>query len=642
MAEPENTEARLLEEIRQLRERVTDLECKAAVSRQTPPERPLFDSNLIGIATANVRRILDANDEFLRIAGRTREDLLKGEPCPCLDDRARAALQETGTCAPFEAEYRRTDGTTVPVLTGAALLQRDPLTWICFQLDLTGRKRFEEALRRSEAKFRSLFDSNVIGIGFGDVSGRITEVNDVCLRMSGYTREDVESGLLRWDHLSAPEYRAQDERAMEEFLQKGYYTPYEKEYIRKDGGRVQVLNGGALVDGMPDQAVAFFLDVSERKRIEGDLRKSETLLRRLWDSNIIGIVTANLERILDANDAYLGMVGYTREDLLEGKVRWRSMTPSEYWRKDEQALQELREKGACTAYEKAHYRKDGRPVPILIGAALLEQDPLQWVCFILDLTARKEMETRLAQSNEQLARASRLKSDFLSRISHELRTPMNAIVGFSDLLAEQKSGSLNETQKRFVGHVQDGALHILKLINDLLDLSKIEAGRVDMQCEHFHIAEALDEVVSVVEPLGEAKGITVASAVDPQLLVWADRLQLKQVLYNLLSNAVKFTPESGRVWIEASQQAELIRVSVSDTGMGIPLEEHEAIFQEFHQVRAKSQAAKEGTGLGLAITRRIIENHGGTLWVESEPGKGSRFSFTLFGTAPEERAQITA
>jgi signal transduction histidine kinase len=231
--------------------------------------------------------------------------------------------------------------------------------------------------------------------------------------------------------------------------------------------------------------------------------------------------------------------------------------------------------------------------------------------------------------------ANRMKSQFLARMSHELRTPLNAIVGFSDLLAEESAAPLHEKQRRFVGHIRAGARHLLQLINDVLDVSKIEAGRIELSPVDFAALEATLEVLSIVRPLAVSKGIRIESIIEQDLLVHADRVRFKQILYNLLSNAVKFTPESGRVWIEASRTHDSARICVGDTGIGIPGEEQAAVFEEFYQAGGTTKAPGEGTGLGLSITKRLVELHGGRIWVESEPGRGSRFTFTL-PCAPED------
>jgi signal transduction histidine kinase/CHASE3 domain sensor protein len=237
----------------------------------------------------------------------------------------------------------------------------------------------------------------------------------------------------------------------------------------------------------------------------------------------------------------------------------------------------------------------------------------------------QELELR----NKEVVRANRLKSEFLASMSHELRTPMNAIIGFSDLMAEQKAGPLNEKQQRFLGHIQTGARHLLQLINDVLDISRIEAGRVELKPEHFSFGDAADELLSVLRPLIESKQIEVEAAMEEGVTVYADRTRFKQILYNLLSNALKFTPERGQVKIEARGGAEGTSISVADTGVGIAEEEHEAVFDMFHQAGVTTKGVREGSGLGLAITRRLVEQHGGSIRVESRVGEGTCFTFHL-------------
>jgi signal transduction histidine kinase len=241
------------------------------------------------------------------------------------------------------------------------------------------------------------------------------------------------------------------------------------------------------------------------------------------------------------------------------------------------------------------------------------------------MTINQELESR----NSEVARANRLKSEFLARMSHELRTPMNAIIGFSDLLGEEAEGPLSDAYKLFVRHIRGGASHLLALINDVLDLSKIEAGRIELNPEAFRAADALEEVLSAIKPLAEVKGIRIDSQLEDGQLILADRTRFKQILYNLLSNSVKFTPEGGRVWIEALPGDGRLSLTVGDTGMGIPAAEQQAVFEEFYQVGATTKGVKEGTGLGLAITKRLVELHGGQIGLVSGPGQGSRFTFTL-------------
>ncbi len=282
-------------------------------------------------------------------------------------------------------------------------------------------------------------------------------------------------------------------------------------------------------------------------------------------------------------------------------------------------------------------RKDGTEFAVDINLSPLrgaERDTV--ICVVRDVSERRAAEEKIRALNENLdrrnrevERANKLKSEFLASMSHELRTPLNTILGFAELLSEQASGALNEKQKRFVNHIHGDARHLLELINDILDLSKIEAGRLELRLERFPLAVAAAEVLTSVRPLAASKNIRLDSDLDVSLLVTADRVRFKEILYNLLSNAIKFTPGEGRVWIAAVGIDAGVRITVGDTGIGIAPADHQSIFDSFRQVSATTKGVREGTGLGLAITKRLVEHHGGNIWLESEPGRGSRFHFTL-------------
>jgi signal transduction histidine kinase len=266
---------------------------------------------------------------------------------------------------------------------------------------------------------------------------------------------------------------------------------------------------------------------------------------------------------------------------------------------------------------------------------------------IRDISERKQVEERLraiqenytrelavknrelADRNQEVERANRLKSEFLAGMSHELRTPLHTIIGFSELLAEEMEGPLNEKQKRFLSHIHKDSLHLLELINDVLDLSKIEAGKIELRPEVFEFRQALNEVLASINPQAATKSIAVETLAEVEQPLLADRVRVRQILFNLLSNAVKFTPEGGHIRVEAHQREEFVEVSVSDTGVGISPEEQAAVFDKFYQVGNTTKGVREGTGLGLAITQSLVEAHGGRIWLESEVGKGSRFTFTI-------------
>jgi signal transduction histidine kinase len=235
----------------------------------------------------------------------------------------------------------------------------------------------------------------------------------------------------------------------------------------------------------------------------------------------------------------------------------------------------------------------------------------------------------LADKSHQLEVASQHKSEFLANMSHELRTPLNAIIGFSEVLSERMFGELNEKQDEYLKDIHASGQHLLSLINDILDLSKIEAGRMELAVTDFDLPTTIDNALTLVRERAGRRGIGLHMAVDERLgQIRADERKIRQVLLNLLSNAIKFTPEGGRIDVRAIPTDGLVEVSVSDTGVGIAPEDQEAVFEEFRQV-GTSEKKVEGTGLGLALSRKFIELHGGKLWVKSQVGEGSTFTFTL-------------
>jgi signal transduction histidine kinase len=235
----------------------------------------------------------------------------------------------------------------------------------------------------------------------------------------------------------------------------------------------------------------------------------------------------------------------------------------------------------------------------------------------------------IADKSRQLEVASRHKSEFLANMSHELRTPLNSIIGFSEVLSEGMFGEINPKQAEYLHDIRESGQHLLSLINDILDLSKIEAGRMELELTDFDLPGAIENALVLVRERALRRGITLGHTIDERLgLIRADERKVKQVLLNLLSNALKFTPAGGRVDVRAVIQGELAAISVIDTGVGIAPEDQDAVFEEFRQVGAASKKS-EGTGLGLALSRRFVQLHGGTVSVTSEVGAGSTFTFTL-------------
>jgi signal transduction histidine kinase len=239
------------------------------------------------------------------------------------------------------------------------------------------------------------------------------------------------------------------------------------------------------------------------------------------------------------------------------------------------------------------------------------------------------MNDELDRLYRELETASKHKSEFLASMSHELRTPLNAIIGFSQVLRERMFGELNEKQEEYVDDILSSGYHLLSLINDVLDLSKVEAGQLELNIASFSLREALESGVVMVRERASGEGVRVELFADPEIdSVDGDERRIRQVVFNLLANAVKFTPEGGAVDVRASRLNGEVRVSVSDTGPGVAPEDHERIFEEFQQTDV-GLGHGEGTGLGLSLSKRLVELHGGRIWIDSELGAGSTFVFTL-------------
>jgi signal transduction histidine kinase len=236
----------------------------------------------------------------------------------------------------------------------------------------------------------------------------------------------------------------------------------------------------------------------------------------------------------------------------------------------------------------------------------------------------------LFEANSQLRAATEAKSAFLAHMSHELRTPLNAIIGFSDLLIGGIGGKINNKQRQCLEDILSSGKHLLSLINDILDLSKVEAGKIDIRPESLRLADVVDDAVTTVKTMIDESrhelAISIAEDLPP---VYGDRNRLKQILLNLLSNAIKFTPDGGELYLETSRKGYFCQISMVDNGIGIRKEDQTCIFEPFTQLDTQPGERKQGTGLGLALTKQLVELLGGKIWVESEYGKGSRFSFTI-------------
>ncbi|MBD1913959.1 MULTISPECIES: ATP-binding protein [unclassified Leptolyngbya] len=374
---------------------------------------------------------------------------------------------------------------------------------------------------------------------------------------------------------------------------------------------------------------------AERDQAEVELRQSEAKMRRLVESNVIGVILADLNgSVLEANDAFLQIIGYTREDLRCNRIGWKTMTPPEFRAISQHSVHELKTQGVCTPFEKEYIRKDGSRVPVLMGCALIEEASNQVIGFVLDLTERKQMEqereqllTRERLAREQAESANRIKDEFLAVLSHELRSPLNPILGWAKLL-QTREFDKPTLQKAFATIERNANLQS-QLIEDLLDVSRILRGKLSLTMVRIDLASVIQASIETVQAAAFAKNITIQTQLDTQAgHVLGDKTRLQQIVWNLLSNAVKFTDPAGRIEVCLTQVGSDALITVQDTGRGISQEFLPYVFDYFRQADSTTTRRFGGLGLGLAIVRHLVELHGGTVWAESA-GEGQGATFTV-------------
>ncbi|BAZ20065.1 multi-sensor hybrid histidine kinase [Kalymmatonema gypsitolerans NIES-4073] len=632
------------------------------------------------------------------------------------------------------------------------------------QHDMTERQ-CEDTTRESDKLFRRLVESNIFGVALGDFSGGVHYANDYFLNMVGYTREELLKGKLRWDAITAPEYRHLDAQRTEELSKQGVGTPFEKEYIHKDGSRVPILIGGALLQEPYDtqqEMIVFSLDLSERKRMEEALRQREEQLRLITDAVPVLISYVDAEQRYRFNNkryeewhgipaseiygkhikevvgesAYESIRRYveavltgeqvsyeTNLDYEDGVTRYVNVSYvpqfsqggevvgfvalisniserklSEAALKDsEERFRKLAEKVRVIPWEadattgnftyvgpqtveilgyplsdwytdhfwefhihpedrewtikhciecslslenyEFEYRmldRDGRVVWLydIVNVVRGEDGPQLLRGFMIDISDRKQAEQEREQllareqaSRESAEAANRMKDEFLATLSHELRTPLNAMLGWTQLLRSRKFDE--ETTARALETIDRNTKTLTTLIDDVLDVSRIITGKLRLDVRPVKLASLIKVAIDTVIPGAEAKEICIEYFSDPSVgVILGDANRLQQIVWNLLSNAVKFTPKGGTVDVRLESMNSRVEFHVRDTGVGIAAEFLPYVFERFRQADSSSTRSHGGLGLGLAIVRHLVELHGGTVRAES-PGIGQGATFIV-------------
>ena len=538
------------------------------------------------------------------------------------------------------------------------------------QQETSQRLEAVEELRKNEllmiqqngALQRAIFNSANFSSIATDAKGVIQIFNVGAERMLGYTAAEVMDKITPAD-ISDPQEVMARARALSDELQtpittgfealvfkasRGIEDIYELTYIRKDGSRFPaVVSITALRD--PQEAIIGYLligtDNTTRKEIEADqmllsrrLRDQQFYTRSLFEANIDASVTTDPSGIItDVNKQMELLTECTRDELIGAPFKNHFTEPD----RAEKVIKMVLGENKINDYElTARGRGHKETVVSCNATTFYDRDrKLQGVfAAARDVTERKRVDQVLQEKNAELESAksvadksSLAKSEFLANMSHELRTPLNSIIGFSEVLQDQIFGQINDKQQQYVTNVLSSGNHLLSLINDILDLSKVESGKMELSLSAFLLRESLDASMMMLKEKAFNEGIELQLdlATEADVRIVADQRKLKQILFNLLSNAVKFSHPGGSVHLGVVIDGNCIEITVTDTGIGIRETDIAKLFMPFTQLESVYTKEFEGTGLGLALTRQLVELHGGSIWVTSEFGLGSRFSFTI-------------
>ncbi len=451
--------------------------------------------------------------------------------------------------------------------------------------------------------------------------------------------------FLRFVH---PEDRALQLQISESIL-RGGKTQYQTEYriIKPDGQISYLSDQGVAVfspNGTLERIIGIVDDVTQQRQAEQALHESETYARLLFDAAPDPVSVSDVNGVMiDANRLFERQHQIGIDEMRGKHISELDIFPPQELQKAQEYVMTIMDKNIVPPVELDFYAPDGTLHTLEMNSYPIEVHGKPLVLSTSrDITVHKKAEETLRLANAEMERALRIKDEFLASMSHELRTPLNAILGISESLEEQIIGPLNEKQLKYLRTINESGHHLHELINDILDLSKIEAGRMELNIMDVHVAQLCESSMRMIKELAQKKGLSLSSSIDPQVItIKGDDRRLKQTLVNLLSNAVKFTPTGNEIGLELHGHPETLEVTfiVWDHGIGISTEDTDRLFKPFVQLDSSLSREYAGTGLGLALVAQMVRLHGGNVSVESELGKGSRFIVTLPWAVEEQNPQ---
>jgi PAS domain S-box-containing protein len=560
----------------------------------------------------------------------------------------------------YQAEFRmrRKDGEYIWILArGVALFDshRRPIRIAGTHTDISERKRFEEALRQSEAGLKEAQRSAAIGSWELDHISRELHGSDEFYRICGI--DPYQTLLTSMDALKPyihPEDYARMDAAFAASLDK--HTAFEMDFrLSLPDGQIKHVHGRAshryAPDGTPLASRGTLQDITARKTVEMELdrhrrhleamvaQRTAELAAREEQYRLVADFTYDMETWIGEDGRYryvspacLHLTGHEASELMADPGLMMRLAHPDDRITVSRLLERCWQERQVNRLEFRLIRRDGRTVWVEhVGQPVYGRDGSYrgYRSSTRDITLRKQAEQQLTEAKLRAEEADRLKSAFLATMSHELRTPLNSIIGFTGALHMGLAGPLNEEQAKQIGYVRQSGEHLLALINDILDLSKIEAGQLQVEHRPFNLRASIEHAVEISQTLARPKGLPIRVEIDPKIShIEGDRRRVDQILLNLLGNAIKFT-ERGEIRLHCGIEGDRVRVGVTDSGPGITEANLANLFQPFHQIDDGLGRRHEGTGLGLSISKRLVELMGGSIQAESEWGKGSTFSFTL-------------
>jgi PAS domain S-box-containing protein len=603
--------------------------------------RGLIESSVDGLITVDPEGfITDVNEQMCRMTDYAREHLIGSsfkqyftEP-----DRADMGVRRTlaeGVVTNYELVLKTRTGRKATVSFNASVFRAaDGRVQGIFASarDISEQARLQAQLAEQQVYNRSLIEASADALFAIALDGVITDVNEEATRLTGYSRKHLINSPFR-DYFTEPERASV---GVQQTFQEGRVIGYELVLITRYGRRITVsFNAGVFTDaaGQPLGILAAARDITAQKTLEMQLRDQQFYTRSLIESNIDALMTTDpLGLVTDVNQQMEALTGYSRNELIGSPFKQYFTDPA----RAEEGIRLVLREGKVTNYELTARSREGRETVVSYNAATFfdREGKLQGVfAAARDVTERKRFEQTLQEKNVELENANFAKDRFLASMSHELRTPLNAIIGFTGTLLMKLPGPLTPDQEKQLATIQASAKHLLSLINDLLDLAKIESGKVELMLEPVMCQGVIEEVATTLRPLAEAKGLQFNVRVPPDdLVLETDRRAFSQIIINLSNNAIKFT-EKGEIRLELARRTangrRLTEVNVTDTGVGIRPEDQAKLFQAFEQVDPSSARRHEGTGLGLHLSQKLAGLLGGHITFVSEYGKGSTFTLVI-------------